>query len=50
MALGLNFDPELELKKMEEKKWNNDQLVLEPELIVNENDDEQKRFLSTGNI
>ena len=48
VALGLNFDPELELKKMEEKQWNNNQLVLELELV---DDDEQKnRFLSTGEI
>ena len=50
VTLGLNFDPELELKKMEEKKWTNDQLVLEPELIVEENEDDTKRFLSTKNL
>ena len=51
VALGLNFDPELELKKMEQKKWDNDQLVLEPEVVIDDDDDpEEKRFLSTGSL
>jgi hypothetical protein len=48
VALGLNFDPELELKKMEQKKWDNDQLVLEPELVLDDNNTNEKRFLSTS--
>ena len=48
VALGLNFDPELELKKMEQKKWDNDQLVLEPELVIEDNNSNEKRFLSTS--
>ncbi len=48
VALGLNFDPELELKKMEQKTWDNDQLVLEPEILM-QDDDNEKHFLSTNN-
>ena len=51
VTLGLNFDPELELKKMEEKKWNNDdQLILEPELIIDGEEFDESRFLSTSNL
>jgi len=46
VALGLNFDPELELKKIEQKKWENEQKpVIQTELIDN-NLPRQNYFLS----
>lgn len=47
VALGLNFDPELELKKIEQKNWEHQQLVLEPEIILDDNNLREKRYLST---
>lgn len=50
VTLGLNFDPELELQKMEQKTWDDDQLILEPEIMLNDDDDREKRFLSTSKL
>ncbi len=50
VALGLNFDPELELKKIEQKKWDKEQLVLQPELITEDTQETENRFLSTSKI
>jgi hypothetical protein len=49
VALGLNFDPELELKQIEQKNWENQQQkVLEPELLTEEESEQEKRYLSTS--
>ena len=50
VALGLNFDPELELKKMEQKAWDDDQLILEPEVMMDDDYNSEKRILSTSKV
>ncbi|NCO75693.1 MAG: DUF5331 domain-containing protein [Cyanobacteria bacterium] len=47
VALGLNFDSELELKKIEQKKWENQQLVLESEVILDVKNFPENHYLST---
>lgn len=50
VALGLNFDPEIELKKMEQKIWEDEQLILEPEIMMDDYEPKEKRILSTSKI
>jgi hypothetical protein len=49
VALGLNFDPELELKKIEQQNWQNQhQTIIEPELLIEGDSNQDTHYLSTN--
>lgn len=47
VTLGLNFDPELELKKMEEKNRKNQPLVMEIEIMLDDNNSPENFYQLT---